>query len=60
VPPGDAAALAATLIDALSDPERLHRFGDAAGASVARYDVDRVVDELIALYERAVFTANAR
>jgi glycogen synthase len=57
VAPGDAAALADTLIDALNEPERLRRFGEAAATSVARYDADRVVHELIAVYERAISLA---
>jgi glycosyltransferase involved in cell wall biosynthesis len=57
VPPGDAPALRDTMIAALGAPEELRRFGESAGVWVERYDADRVIDELVALYERALARA---
>jgi starch synthase (maltosyl-transferring) len=49
VPPGGAGALAAALLDAASDPDRLRRFGEAGRARVeAHFTLGRVV----AAYER--------
>ena len=53
VPPGDAPALRDAVIAALAAPDELRRFGEAAGVAIERYEADRVIDELIALYERA-------
>jgi glycogen synthase len=54
VPPGDAHALRDALLSVLGAPEELLRMGEAAAAAVGRYDADRVVDEIIALYARAL------
>lgn len=54
VPPGDAPALRDAVIAALAAPDELRRFGEAAGVAVERYEADSVIDELIALYERAI------
>ncbi len=48
VPPGDSAALAAAMLDAASDPDRLRRYGEAGRARVeSRFGLGRA----IAMYE---------
>ncbi|HEU4960650.1 MAG TPA: glycosyltransferase family 4 protein [Sphingomonas sp.] len=50
VPPRDAPALAATMLEALTDRERLARMGDAARATaVTRYDVAKVNAQLMSI-----------
>jgi glycosyltransferase involved in cell wall biosynthesis len=52
-PFGDAHALAAAISDLLSDEIRRRASGDAARAHVlARYSVDRLVDDIDSLYQR--------
>jgi len=54
VPPGDADALAESLLARLRDRDELHRVGEAANAAADRFDVDRIVGELEGLYERVL------
>jgi glycogen(starch) synthase len=54
VPPGDAAALEATLAARLGDPDALRRAGDEARRSAARYEAKAVAERLAALYERVL------
>jgi glycosyltransferase involved in cell wall biosynthesis len=52
-PFGDADALAAAIVDLLSDDRRRRESGDAARAHVlARYGVDRLVNDIDALYQQ--------
>ena len=50
VPAGDSRALAASLLELLSDPRRRRAMGEAARKSAARFDEDRFARELAALY----------
>ncbi len=52
VPPGDADALAACLLERLADSEGSARAGLAAVEAARRYDVNTVVDTLVELFER--------
>ncbi|NLH83664.1 MAG: glycosyltransferase family 4 protein [Phyllobacteriaceae bacterium] len=56
VPPGDAAALAATIADLLADPARLDALRAWGRDHVTRYDVAAVGPRLLDLYRRAVAT----
>ena len=60
VPPGDAAALAESINARLDDPAGSRRVAEAARVAAGRFDVEAILDELVALYERAaVRTAGA-
>jgi glycosyltransferase involved in cell wall biosynthesis len=53
VPPGDSAALAATLNELVADPAARERLADSARAAVAGADGwDAIAARTIALYER--------
>ena len=54
VPPGDANALADSIEARLGDPDGSRHIGEAASAASERFDVDEIVDDLVALYERAL------
>jgi glycosyltransferase involved in cell wall biosynthesis len=55
VPPGDAAALAAALVATLGDARAASRRATAAGRRFAeRYDIEPVVDGMLAFYARAL------
>jgi glycosyltransferase involved in cell wall biosynthesis len=55
VPPGDARALAAAVLDLLRDPEAARRLGEAGAALVReRFTVDHMVEGTIRVYERAL------
>jgi glycogen synthase len=56
VPPEDAGALADSMIERLSDPAESRRVAEAGSAASDRFDVNAIVDELVALYERALET----
>lgn len=51
VPPGDAAALAETVTRALADDALLERIGQAAERRAADFDLERMVDRLLGVYE---------
>ena len=59
VPPDDAGALSDSMLERLSDPAESRRVGEAASAASDRFDVNAIVDELVALYERALETRSA-
>ncbi|HEU5316794.1 MAG TPA: glycosyltransferase, partial [Chloroflexota bacterium] len=53
VPIGDERALAAALVDVLSDPERARAMGDAGRGHVKqRYDRDQAVEAVVKMWER--------
>jgi glycogen synthase len=54
VPPGDAGALGDSILKRLSDPAASRRVGEAASVAADRFDVNAIVDDLVALYERAL------
>jgi glycosyltransferase involved in cell wall biosynthesis len=54
VPPRDPAALARGLAELLRDPERRARQAEAAATRLPPYEIDSVVREFAALYERLV------
>src|SRR5262249_26450460 len=54
VPPRDPAALAAAILDALSDRTRLLVFGEAARALAQRFDRRAHAERLAAIYERVL------
>lgn len=55
VPPGDIAALAAAVVDALADPERLRAVGDRARAEAERrFSIRTMVDENVGWFETMV------
>ncbi len=52
VPPGDADALAAAVIDLLADPQKARAFGEAGRRRAEeRFTVERMLSETFALYE---------
>lgn len=53
VPPRDAEALAATITRVLGDPARLRRVAETAAQHLDDFDVERVADQLVSLFERA-------
>lgn len=53
VPPADAQALAAAMTELLADEGTLRRLGEAAAEDVERFRVERIVDDLVGLYEQA-------
>jgi glycosyltransferase involved in cell wall biosynthesis len=60
VPHGDEAALAAALVDVLSDPIRLIELGQAGlHAYEARFRVDRMIDDTESLYRELLHVAGA-
>jgi L-malate glycosyltransferase len=60
VPPRDAPALAAGILELLRDPERRSRFAAAGFARVRdRFSVDRMVEETLAVYDRLAGTTPA-
>ena len=60
VPPRDAPALAAGILELLRDPERRSRFAAAGFARVRdRFSVDRMVEETLAVYAGLVGTTPA-
>ena len=55
VPPGDEAALARALRDALADPARARRMGEAGRRRVeAHFSWDRIADRTVAVYRDAI------
>jgi glycosyltransferase involved in cell wall biosynthesis len=54
VPPGDPAALATAIGDALDDPERTRQWVEQAQREVRRHDVDRTVRDTLAVYHEVV------
>jgi glycosyltransferase involved in cell wall biosynthesis len=54
VPPGDVAALAATVRTAVSDDALLARVRQAARRRAGDFDLDRMVDKLVRVYEDVV------
>jgi starch synthase len=55
VPPGDEAALARALRDALGDPARARRMGEAGRRRVeAHFSWDRIADRTLAVYRDAI------
>lgn len=54
VPAGDPDALGESIQARLADPEGSRRIGEAASAASERFDVEEIVDDLVALYERAL------
>jgi glycogen(starch) synthase len=54
VPPADANALADSIHARLADPDGSRRIGEAASAASERFDVEEIVDDLVALYDRAL------
>ena len=52
VPPGDTEALATTVLEALSDGERLRAVGEHAARAAERFSIDTKVDRMLALYEQ--------
>jgi starch synthase (maltosyl-transferring) len=55
VPPSDPDALASALLDAASDPSRLHRFGEAARVRVLEeFTPSRVVSAYEALWAKVL------
>lgn len=55
VPPGDEAALARALRDALADPARARRMGEAGRRRVeAHFSWDRIADRTLAVYRDAI------
>ena len=60
VPPRDAAALAAAVLDLLRDPTRSRRYAAAGLARVRdRFSVDRMVEETLAVYAGLAGTSRA-
>jgi len=60
VPPGDVDALAAAVVELLSDRERRARFGSAARAlAEERFGIEGWARSLRALYEEALSTAGS-
>jgi glycosyltransferase involved in cell wall biosynthesis len=60
VPPHDAGALADAIVALLRDEPRRRRMGEAGLARVrARFSVDRMVDETLAVYARVAGTRRA-
>src|SRR5439155_17424870 len=59
VPPGDADALADSINARLEDPDGSRRVAEAARTSSDRFDVEEIVDDLAALYERALELSRA-
>lgn len=53
VEPGNPAALEASILERLADPEGARAVSERAAGSVEHLDVEHVVDELVALYEDA-------
>ena len=53
---GDAGDLSAALIDVLGDPATRARYERAASEAVRRYDWERVVEDLLAVYATATHT----
>jgi phosphatidylinositol alpha-mannosyltransferase len=51
VPPGDSGALAAALLNILTDPARAARYGMAGRRTAERYDWSRIAREILAYYE---------
>jgi glycosyltransferase involved in cell wall biosynthesis len=51
IDPGDAAALAATVRTAVADDALLARVGQAARRRAGDFDLDRMVDRLVNVYE---------
>lgn len=60
VPPGDAESLAGSLVARLSDADELDRVGEAARARAEDFDVDRIVNRLLDVYQRACRGAGER
>ena len=56
VPPGDASALAATMLSCLADPSSLARAGMAAARKSEDFHADRTSASVETLYRRAVLT----
>lgn len=54
VPPGDTAGLADAVAGVLEDGERAAELGEAARASVARFDWSSVLDQYLSVYRRAI------
>lgn len=54
VPPGNSDALADAIRARLADRDGSRRVGEAARAASERFDVEEIVDDLVALYERAL------
>lgn len=54
VPPGDAPALAAAMVELLRDDERRRTLGRQAAQACARFRSDRVADGMMLVYEEAL------
>jgi glycogen(starch) synthase len=54
VPPDDADALADSIQARLADPDGSRSIGAAASTASERFDIEEIVDDLVALYERAL------
>ena len=52
VPPGDAPALARTIAEAASDPERLRRYGLQARESARRFSISATAERMAAVYQQ--------
>jgi phosphatidylinositol alpha-mannosyltransferase len=59
VPPGDADALAAAVVELLEDEERRYAFGAAARKAAEPYSWDRIGAQLVRIYERLAAPAEA-
>lgn len=55
-PPGDLRALRASVLDLIGDESKRRAFGRAARATTRDLTWDRVCDQLLSHYERAIFT----
>lgn len=61
VPPEDAEALAAAIVESVSNPDRLHQMGERSAALVReRYDGAAIARQTIALYEQVLQPAGDR
>jgi glycosyltransferase involved in cell wall biosynthesis len=61
VPPGDPAALAATILELLADPDRARAIGDGGRALIRReFDPDDEARALVAVYRAALAADEAR
>ena len=59
VPPGDADALAAAVLELLGDEERRQALGAAARKAAEPYSWDRIATQLVEIYERLAAPAGA-
>lgn len=59
VPPGDAGALAAKMLELLSDPQTLRRLGEWGKQHVAQFDVNACLPRFSAAYREAILRHNS-